>query len=111
MIAQRMVIKVTQYSTGDSTTDMVKPATPNSIQDFINNRIYTYQTLSQMNSRHILTPRVWTQETRFHRESDDDGWGLASGVWYHGIRSYIDYCNGGDLEDLWMRYRAGQPQL
>lgn len=103
---QRMVIKTLDYSAGTPSSSVTAP---NPIPDAetraaVQRLSARYRDLDQLDSEYILRNRCWRESDRSVLSTDNDGNPITDGsgnsmrVWYHGIRSFTDFCDGGDLE-------------
>lgn len=84
--------------------------TPQEIEEYLNELAATYELLEFIPSEHILRTRTMDVNRRSIPWVAAGGnvlrnnQGEALRVWYYGIRSYTDFCDGGNLEQLAQRY-------
>lgn len=97
---------------GDGTNpSSVQPDEPlPEIKNFVDDLANKHELQSQLESEYILTPRAWERCERSLPHNDANGNNLLDEegaplrVWYYGIRSYSDFCDGGDLGELAERH-------
>ena len=113
-----MVIKTVDIDTGVVTTSVAgAPAPPSIFRLDIDDLVETHNKLALIPGNFVLRDRHWERFDRSTAETDANGNVqldpiFPSHLWYYGLRSYTDFCNGGDLDKLLTRYcgNAGRAQ-